>query len=113
MARIFHGWLASFLGLLFLTPAQAENWPGWRGPRGDGTSTEVSVPVHWNGTSNLLWQTTIPGQGHASPIVFGNRVFTVSALPETQERVLLCWSANTGELLWRKTILTSPLERKH
>src|SRR5579863_9995356 len=93
--------------------ARAENWPGWRGPRGDGTSLETGAPVYWNATSNVLWKTTLPGVGHASPIVWEDRIFTVTALPETQERVLLCLDRRSGKILWQKTVLTAPLEAKH
>jgi outer membrane protein assembly factor BamB len=93
--------------------ARGENWPGWRGPRGDGTSLETNIPVHWNVDSNVLWKVSVPGTGHASPIVYGDRIFTVSALIDTQERVLLCWNRRNGNLLWQKTVLTSPLEKKH
>ena len=55
----------------------------------------------------------MPGSGHASPIVWDDRVFTVSALPDTQDRLLLCLDRRTGKLLWRQTVLTAPLERKH
>src|SRR5437016_4939075 len=60
------------------TLAHAENWPGWRGPRGDGTSLEQGIPTQWT-ANNLLWKTEIPGLGHASPIVWRNRIFVVSA----------------------------------
>lgn len=101
-------------GLLLCTgPAQAENWPGFRGPRGDGSSHETGVPLHWNARSNVLWKVAVPGSGHASPIVWNDRVFTVSCLPGSAERVLLCWEAGTGRRLWQRTVLTSPLERKH
>src|SRR5690242_11753035 len=93
--------------------AVAENWPAWRGPRGDGTSLERDVPTQWNATSNLLWKTPLPGLGHASPIVFADRVFALAALPETQERVLISLSRQTGKVLWTQTVLRSPLERKH
>src|SRR5436190_8136042 len=67
-------WKALFLGvvaLFFLLPrASAENWPGWRGPRGDGTSLETNTPMHWNSASNVIWKVEIPGIGHASPIVW-------------------------------------------
>src|SRR5512140_2236563 len=92
---------------------QAEDWPAWRGPRGDGTSAEMNLPIQWTATSNVLWRTTLPGQGHASPIVFGNRVFTVSAVAETQDRVLLCLDRSSGQILWTRTVLTAPFERKH
>jgi len=51
--------------------------------------------------------------GHASPIVWEDSAFTVSALPETGERVLLCLDRATGTLGWQQTVLTAPLERKH
>ncbi|SVA56302.1 uncharacterized protein METZ01_LOCUS109156, partial [marine metagenome] len=57
---------------------QAENWPGWRGPNGDGTSPEKGIPVKWSGTENIAWKVTIPGNGHSSPVVWGNRVFLTS-----------------------------------
>jgi len=96
-----------------LNIANAENWPGWRGPRGDGISLEKNVPTHWDANNNIVWKTAIPGAGHASPIIWGDRVFTVTALPEKQERVLLCLDRKTGEILWQQTVLHSPLETKH
>jgi outer membrane protein assembly factor BamB len=93
--------------------AWAENWPCWRGPRLDGTSLEKNVPIHWSATSNVAWKTKLPGLGHASPIVWGNRLFTVTCVPESQQRVLLCLDAKSGKILWQPTVVTSPLERKH
>ena len=106
--------LNSLLGLIASLPlASAENWPGWRGPRGDGTSLETNAPIHWSATSNLVWTAEIPGDGHASPIVWGDRVFTVSVRLDRQDRVLLCLDRGTGQILWHKTVLQSPLEKKH
>ncbi len=51
------------------------NWSGWRGPEGTGVSTETGVPTEWGANKNLRWKTAIPGRGHSSPIVWGNRVF--------------------------------------
>ena len=101
------------LSLCSSPQALAENWPCWRGPRLDGTSREKGVPIHWGETSNVLWRAELPGEGHASPIAWGDRVFTVSALPDTGDRLLLCLDRRTGKLLWRQTVLTAPLERKH
>ena len=97
----------------FTFAASAENWPGWRGPRGDGTSLEKAVPTQWSTNSGVAWKRELPGIGHASPIVFGDRVFTVTAVPETEGRDLLCLDRKTGKLLWQKTVLASPLEKKH
>ena len=101
-----------FLLLTTLT-APGENWPCWRGPRLDGTSTERRVPTHWSATSNVVWKTQLPGTGHSSPIVWEDRLFTVSALSEEESRVLLSLDRRTGSLLWQKTVVVSPLEGKH
>ncbi len=94
-------------------PTHSENWPVWRGPRGDGTSLETNVPIHWSASSNLVWKTELPGRGHASPIVWEDKIFTVTCLPETEERKLLCLERNAGKILWQQAVLKSPLERKH
>ena len=93
--------------------ARGENWPGWRGPRGDGTSLEQPVPLRWSANENLAWKTPLPGEGHSSPIVWGERIFLTTALKETQERVLLCFEASSGKLLWQETVLRAPLEDKN
>jgi outer membrane protein assembly factor BamB len=98
---------------IFPCLARAENWPAWRGPRLDGTSLEKKAPLHWSGTSNVVWKTEIPGNGHASPIVWEDRVFTVAVAPTEEARVLLCLDRDTGKRLWQTTVLRSPLERKH
>jgi outer membrane protein assembly factor BamB len=98
---------------VFHLAAMAENWPTWRGPRLDGTSAERDVPIHWSSSSNVLWSTPVPGLGHASPIVWQKRVFTVTSIAEKQARDLLCFDRDNGRLLWQKTVITSPLERKH
>ncbi|MFH1715821.1 MAG: PQQ-binding-like beta-propeller repeat protein [Planctomycetota bacterium] len=92
--------------------AQAEAWPCWRGPRGDGTCIERNVPTKWD-PADAIWKTELPGQGHASPIVWGDRVLTVTALPATLERVLLCLDRNSGEILWQQTIVQGPLPKIH
>ena len=101
---------ALFLWIPFL--AFGENWPCWRGPRMDGTSLEKNAPVHWSATSNVVWKTALAGNGHASPIVWGDRVFAVTAIPE-EARLLLCFDRKNGKILWQKTVLTAPLEGKH
>lgn len=93
------------------SPAGAENWPAWRGPRLDGTSAEKNIPIHWSAQSNVVWKTALPGVGHASPIVWDDRIFTVTAVQE--ERRLLCLDRESGRIVWEKTVLSSPLEKKH
>lgn len=99
--------------LLFAVSARAENWPGFRGPRGDGSSAEKGLPVRWSATENVAWKVELPGRGHASPVIWGDRIYLVTALEEKQERVLLCLDRKTGRTLWQRTVLTAPLERIH
>tara|TARA_Y100000780_G_scaffold111614_1_gene100881 strand:- start:539 stop:1807 length:1269 start_codon:yes stop_codon:yes gene_type:complete len=104
-----------FFALLFFVSGSlhAENWPGWRGQSGDGISTETGIPTRWSGTENIAWKVTIPGNGHSSPVVWGNRVFLTSCLPEKEQRILLCLDRNTGKTLWKDVVLNSPLETIH
>ena len=104
-----------FVSLTKGTLVLAENWPGWRGPRGDGTSTETEVPVRWDGETdqNIAWKVKLPGVGHASPVVWDKKVFLVSCIEEKKERVLLCLDRDTGVKLWQKTVFTAPLETLH
>src|SRR5690349_5743313 len=99
--------------LFFLFSASAENWPCWRGLRLDGTSLEKEVPTHWSATSNIVWKAEVPGLGHASPIVWRDRLFTVTAIPDSQSRALLCLDRASGKILWQKTVVVTPLESKH
>lgn len=91
----------------------AENWPGWRGPRGDGQSAEKELPTRWSKTENIAWKVEIPGEGHASPVVWQDFVFVVSCLPDSNDRVLIALDRATGKTLWRHSVIQSPLETKH
>jgi outer membrane protein assembly factor BamB len=99
--------------LAVLNLACAEDWPGWRGPRGDGSSTSEAVPLKWTVASDTIWKTAIPGRGHASPIVWGERIFLVSAIEADNSRILLCLDRQTGQILWQKTVLVSAFEDIH
>ena len=96
-----------------LTNLKAENWPGWRGPNGDGTSSETNLPTQWDSVTNVMWKIPVPGIGHGSPIIWEDRIFIISAIPETQERILLCYNSTDGSLLWKTTVLQAPLETIH
>lgn len=99
--------------------AAGEDWPAWRGPRGDGTSTETNVPTKWTATENVAWKVSIPGIGHSSPIVLGDKIFVTTCLVDDgtgtkpTARQLLCLNRTDGKLLWSQTVCSSPLEKKH
>lgn len=92
---------------------EAQNWPMWRGPNGDGTSEETNLPLKWDSVKNVFWKTPVPGIGHSSPIIWEDKLFTLSANNETQERILLCVSAKNGKIEWQKTVVKADLEGKH
>ena len=114
-----HRWSACivWLGLITACPliATAENWSGWRGPRGDGTSSETELPTRWDGITGqgIAWKVAVPGEGHASPVVWEDSLFLVTCLPDTLERVLLCYDRRSGALRWQQSVVKSPLETKH
>jgi len=91
----------------------AQNWPCWRGPNGDGTSIEKNIPVKWDSVTNVVWKVRVPGTGYSSPAVWNDRLFITTALNGTLEKMLLCYSVRNGELLWKKTVVKSKFENKH
>ncbi len=111
--------LRYFNSILFLliinsmSVINAQNWPCFRGPNGDGTSVETGLPLKWDSVSNVVWKVQVPGTGYSSPVIWKDRLFLISALAETHEKVLLCYDCNNGKLLWQKTVLKSPFEQKH
>ena len=60
--------------------AMAGQWPQWRGPGGLGVSDETGLATEWGPERNLAWKTAIPGRGHSSPIVWGNRIFLTTSV---------------------------------
>lgn len=114
--KTFYGvWACLWICLATLSAQANEDWPCWRGPRGDGSSLETQLPLKWDGStgSGIQWKVPIPGKGHASPIVVGDSIFVVSCLEETQERILLCLDRKDGAVKWRKTVVQCPLETIH
>lgn len=102
------------LAVLPIPGLGAENWPGWRGPRGDGTAEQCGgLPTSFQVEKDAVWKVALPGLGHASPVIWGDKLFTVSADAATQERLLLCLDRKTGALLWKKAVLKAPFEFLH
>ncbi len=107
MRTTFRNALICVCWLAVATPGVsiAENWPGFRGPTGQGMSKEKNVPTEWSVASNSAWKTPVPGSGWSSPIVFGDRVFLTTATQEGVSFRLLCFDRRTGAALWNKQVL--------
>jgi outer membrane protein assembly factor BamB len=91
---------------------QAENWPQFRGPTGQGISTENSLPIQWSAESNAVWKVAIPAEGWSSPIVWGDRVFLTGTRESGARCHLLCLDRTSGRLLWDKEVLEQVPLRK-
>jgi hypothetical protein len=73
---------AALFASLVPLAALAANWPQYRGPQASGVDASKPVPIRWNVETgeNILWQTPIPGLGHAAPIVWDDRVYVATAV---------------------------------
>jgi len=115
------------------------NWHQWRGPHADGVAVHGNPPVAWSPARNVRWRTEIPGEGSSTPIVWGDRIFVLSAIatdradasvprPEDQpERpfgikfprhfhrfVVHCLDRTGGRVIWERTATEQvPHEGRH
>jgi outer membrane protein assembly factor BamB len=92
------------LALFTALPAFAGNWPNWRGPEGNGVSTEKSLPLKWSDAENVRWRVELPGPGNSSPIIWGERVFVSQYVKKEDRRVLLCFDLASGKLRWQSGV---------
>ena len=105
--------LTGLAALLCCSLVQADNWPMWRGPSGDGRSSETNLPVKWSATENITWKVSIPYAGHSSPIVWDKTIFVTGVDEEREQRNLLAIDRQSGRVLWERVVLEAPLERVH
>ncbi|MEZ6062390.1 MAG: hypothetical protein R3C19_18765 [Planctomycetaceae bacterium] len=59
----------------------SDNWPQWRGPNFNGSSDTGNPPVEWSETKNVRWKIEVPGKGSATPIIWENRIYVLTAIP--------------------------------
>ena len=87
----------------------AADWPRFRGPTGEGDSSDAEVPTEWSDDDNLKWRLEMPGKGFSSPIVVGENVF-VTCYSDADgdlanlKRHLLCVNRHAGEVVWEKAV---------
>ena len=67
-------------------PAIAGDWPGWRGPDGNGLSPEKKLPAEWGPDKNIAWKVALPGSGWSQAIVWDNKIFVTAAVTENQTK---------------------------
>jgi outer membrane protein assembly factor BamB len=79
----------------------AQEWTRFRGPNGGGQSEDTTIPATWT-DDGYLWKVELPGKGNSSPVLWGNRIFLLSADADDGTRYVLCLSAREGRLLWKR-----------
>ncbi|MCK5147312.1 PQQ-like beta-propeller repeat protein [bacterium] len=129
-----HRWIGLILTLSAVALLSAQNhWPQWRGPLMTGEAASANLPLTWSETENIAWKTAIPGAGHATPVVWGDKVFVLTAVPDDiiivekadtsageeggrrhwmrgkkPDRVLhftvLCLNLDSGNILWQTKV---------
>lgn len=82
-------------------------WASFRGENASGVNTNCKVPLPWK-KNDIAWTINLPGAGNSSPIVVGNRLFVMSADPQSAERYALAYEVATGNLLWKKPFGSNP-----
>lgn len=135
------------LSLTMLLPALAvsedgSDWPRWRGPENDGMA-RGDAPLHWSDSEHIKWKAEIPGRGHSSPVIWGDRIFVTTSIPTgvvppnapqpeptpvgrggrgmgnrspqpEQKLVLMALDRKTGKLLWQQVAkVAAPHEGYH
>ena len=102
------------------------HWPQWRGPLGTGVAPHANPPVVWSESQNIRWKTPLAGNGHSTPIVWGNRVFITAAIPygdalppkpdtapgahdnspvtHRHRFVVLAINRDDGQIAWQRTV---------
>lgn len=99
----------------FLFPfslALASDWPQFRGPTGQGFSTDRDLPLTWDGKTgqNVLWKAPLPkcSESQSSPIVCKDRVFVTTALSKPLEQHVTCYQKSDGKQLWDTVVPPGP-----
>lgn len=92
---------------VFGSTADGQEWTRFRGPNGSGISEADGIPSEIN-ESTYRWNLELPGRGHSSPVVWGDKIFLMSSDDDTAERYLICVSAKGGEILWQRTLASQP-----
>jgi len=80
------------------------DWPWWRGPGRNGLAPDSASPPTKLDVAAAKWETPVPGRGHGSPIVVGDKLFLLTALEDTQRHVVLAYERETGRELWQREL---------
>jgi len=116
-------------------PAMAQNWPSFRGPFARGIADQQELPADWDVKTgrNIRWKASIPGMGHSSPVVWGDRLFVTSVARDNPPALKLgdsgigmaddkvphtwrvsCLDTRDGKVIWTKEVVSGvPRATRH
>ena len=86
------------------TAVLSANWPAWRGPTGDGVSTEKNLPIKWSPSQNIAWKLALPQWSGATPVIWGDTIFLNVAEADGVHLSLWAVSRASGSILWKRPI---------
>ncbi|MEO2013717.1 MAG: PQQ-binding-like beta-propeller repeat protein [Fuerstiella sp.] len=102
----------TFILVVRMPASEAEDWTRFRGPTGQGISSETDLPLTWSDTENIAWKTTIPGEGWSSPVISGDHVFVTSTTDDGRSCHVICVDRRTGKIRWNTKVFEQEVRRK-
>ncbi|WP_442481609.1 outer membrane protein assembly factor BamB family protein [Aeoliella sp. SH292] len=87
------------------------DWPQWRGAAGDNKAV-AEGPLEWGEDKNIVWRVPVPGRGHSSPTVVGDKVFLTTADETAKTQSVLAFDRQTGDELWSKQVFAGGLDHR-
>ena len=119
-------WLTLITGAPGAETNSLRYWTQWRGPLANGVAPSANPPIEWSEKKNVRWKVELPGKGHSSPIIFGDRIYVIAANPigaaqkavhdsapgvhdsvpvtHTNQYWVMALSRTDGRVLWRKNL---------
>lgn len=99
--NVRHLALSMLFASLAVAPLAAGDWTRFRGPNGTGVVDDPAIPAVPT-EKDVAWKIELPGHGHSSPVIWGDKVFVTAATDEPPQHVVLCLDAKTGDKLWER-----------
>jgi outer membrane protein assembly factor BamB len=103
-------WLSVAVFCVCSISVNAQEWARFRGPNGQGVG-KADLPAKWS-AENVQWKIDLPGTGHSSPILWGDKLFLTCTDAATAKRIVMCINEKDGSIRWRRDFET-PTYRQH
>ena len=112
MRKALVGGLAvlALLSIPLAAADRAANWPQWRGPLLTGVAPSGNPPVEWSESKNVRWKAPIPGTGSATPVIWGDTIYVLTAVPagegdkQKQKFTVLAYGRKDGKVVWERVV---------